>query len=190
MFAPQRDIKDKEAFLEHLLGRLPIPQYMIPVLAIALDKLPLTNHSKVDRKTIKNMALPQRVAVDAHEDAELTETMIQLRRVWRQVLGKNSEKLGLAITASTIFSWSVATPSWLSDFSREFARSSTLPSPSSISSVPTHSGKWHVRLKTVPASTSSTGSRRPPHHLFPVSSVVAMKRSKLLLTNERVPRLC
>ena len=103
VFAPQHDIKDKEAFLEHLLGRLPIPQYMIPVLAIPLDQLPLTNHSKVDRKTIKNMALPQRVAVDTHEDAELTETMVQLRRVWRQVLGKNSEKLGLAIIASTSF---------------------------------------------------------------------------------------
>ena len=103
IFAPQHDIKDKEVFLEHLLGRLPIPQYMIPVLAIPLDKLPLNNHSKVDRKTIKHMALPHRVAVDAHEDAELTETMVQLRRVWRQVLGKNSEKLGLAITASTSF---------------------------------------------------------------------------------------
>lgn len=103
VFAPQHDIKDKEAFLDHLLGRLPIPQYMTPVLAIPLDQLPLTNHSKVDRKTIKNMALPQRVAIDAYEDAELTETMAQLRRVWRHVLGKNSEKLGLAITSSTSF---------------------------------------------------------------------------------------
>ena len=103
VFAPQHDIEDKEAFLEHLLGRLPIPQYMIPVLAIPLDKLPLTSHSKVDRKTIRNMALPQHVALDTHDDAELTETMVQLRRVWRQVLGKNSEKLGLAITASTSF---------------------------------------------------------------------------------------
>lgn len=103
VFAPQHDIKDKEAFLEHLLGRLPIPQYMIPVLAIPLDKLPLTSHSKVDRKTIRNMALPQRVALDTHDDAEMTETMVQLRCVWRQVLGKNSEKFGLAITASTSF---------------------------------------------------------------------------------------
>lgn len=70
VFAPQHDIKDKEAFLEHLLRQFQLPQYMIPVLAIPLDKLPLTNHSKVDRKTLKNMALPQRVAVDAHEDAE------------------------------------------------------------------------------------------------------------------------
>lgn len=103
VFASQHDIIDKETFLEHLLGRLPIPQYMIPVLAISLDKLPLTNHSKVDRKAIKNMALPQRIAVDPHEDAEMTEAMVQLRRVWRQVLGKNSKILGLTITASTSF---------------------------------------------------------------------------------------
>lgn len=103
VFASQQDIQDKKVFLEHLLGRLPIPQYMIPVLAIPLDKVPLTNHSKVDRKTIKSMALPQRAVVDDFEDAELSETMVQLRGVWRQILGKNSEKLGLAITASTSF---------------------------------------------------------------------------------------
>lgn len=33
----------------------------------------------------------------------MTETMVLLRRIWRQVFGKNSEKLGLAINASTNF---------------------------------------------------------------------------------------
>lgn len=103
VFAPQYDIEDRDAFLEHLLGHLPIPQYMIPVLAIPLDKFPLTNHSKVDRRALKNMALPLRVTVDTYGNAELTETMAQLRLVWREVLGKNSEKLGLVITASTDF---------------------------------------------------------------------------------------
>lgn len=108
VFAPQHyiDDKDKSSFLEHLLGRLPIPQYMIPVMAVPLDRLPLTNHSKVDRKALKNLALPRRVAPvdDDHQkaNAELTETMTQLRQLWRQIL-PNSEKLGLAITPSTSF---------------------------------------------------------------------------------------
>ncbi|KAL8978053.1 MAG: hypothetical protein Q9177_006503, partial [Variospora cf. flavescens] len=77
VFAPQHTDIDKEAFLEHLLSHLPIPQYMIPVMAVPLDKLPLTNHSKVDRKAIKALPLPQR-AKESQEEGELTETMLQL----------------------------------------------------------------------------------------------------------------
>lgn len=105
VFDPQHNVDNKEAFLEHLLGRLPLPQYMIPVLAIPLDGLPLTNHSKVDRKAIKSLALPQRAAsVDNAKmnHAELTETMVQLRQIWRQIL-PNSEKLGFDVTPSTSF---------------------------------------------------------------------------------------
>ncbi|KAJ6026930.1 uncharacterized protein N7446_004467 [Penicillium canescens] len=103
VFAPQHDVRSKNTFLEHLLGRLPIPQYMIPVLAIPLDELPLTSHHKVDRSAVKNLALPERGAVNTHDEGKLTETMVQLRRVWRQALGKSHEKLGLSITPSTSF---------------------------------------------------------------------------------------
>ncbi|ORY18402.1 hypothetical protein BCR34DRAFT_596328 [Clohesyomyces aquaticus] len=103
VFKPQHNINNTDAFLEHLLGRLPIPQYMVPVLAVPLDKLPLTSHAKVDRKAIQNLALPQRAAVDIQSDMQMTETMVQLRTLWREVLGKDSEKLGLAISPSTNF---------------------------------------------------------------------------------------
>ena len=102
VFAPQHDIPHKEAFLEQLLSHLPIPQYMVPVVAIPLDKLPLSNHSKVDRKAVQNMPLPERVG-GAQEDTELTENMVQLKCVWRDVLGKHTEKLGLDLTPSTNF---------------------------------------------------------------------------------------
>ena len=106
VFAPaQHDVGDKDAFLNYLLGRLPIPQYMIPMLAVPLDRLPLTNHSKVDRKAIKNLALPQRLTPidDDHDDVGTeVKTMTQLKDVWRQVL-PNAEKLGLAITPATSF---------------------------------------------------------------------------------------
>ncbi|KAL9605858.1 MAG: hypothetical protein Q9179_000968 [Wetmoreana sp. 5 TL-2023] len=100
VFAPQHGIKDKEAFLENLLSHLSIPQYMIPVAAIPLDKFPLTNHSKVDRKAVKEFPLPKR-ARRAQDDTELSETMVQLKQVWQDVLG-NAE-LGFDITPSTSF---------------------------------------------------------------------------------------
>ena len=102
VFAPQHNIPDQEVFLEHLLSHLPIPQYMVPVAAIPLDKLPLSNHSKVDRKAVQNMPLRERVRV-AKEDTELTETMVQLKRVWWDILGKHTEKLGFDLTPSTNF---------------------------------------------------------------------------------------
>lgn len=106
VFSPGKDVGDKHAFLNHLLGRLPIPQYMVPVVAIPLDKVPLTNHSKVDRKAIRELTLPEHVTSvnDAQDDDsdELTETIVQLRHVWRKLL-PSSEKLGLAMTPSTSF---------------------------------------------------------------------------------------
>ncbi|KAL8679557.1 MAG: hypothetical protein Q9186_004177 [Xanthomendoza sp. 1 TL-2023] len=88
IFAPQHEISDKKVFLEDLLRNLPIPQYMIPVVAIPLDRLPLTNHSKVDRQAVKVMPLTQ-PAGRIREDVELTETMVQLKDIWRGVLGNN-----------------------------------------------------------------------------------------------------
>ncbi|OQE41240.1 hypothetical protein PENCOP_c005G01989 [Penicillium coprophilum] len=102
VFEPKHNITDKDAFLRDLLARLSLPQYMIPVMAIPLDKFPLSNHSKVDRKAVQAMPLPDRV-LQTQDDAELTETMVQLRNVWREVLGKNVDKLGLDLGPSTDF---------------------------------------------------------------------------------------
>lgn len=102
VFAPNHNVSDKEAFLQDLLSRLPIPQYMVPVVAIPLDKFPLSNHSKVDRKAVQKMPLPERLG-SAKEDTELTETMVQLKRVWRDVLGSNLDKFGFELSPSTNF---------------------------------------------------------------------------------------
>lgn len=99
VFAQQHTDIDKEAFLEHLLSHLPIPQYMIPVMAIPLDKLPLTNHSKVDRKAMKALPLPQR-AKEAQEEGELTKTMLQLKCVWQDVLGNKDLHFDISPSSS------------------------------------------------------------------------------------------
>ncbi|KAI9151431.1 lovastatin nonaketide synthase [Paramyrothecium foliicola] len=100
VFSPNHETADKEAFLANVLSRLPVPQYMVPALAIPLDKLPLTNHSKVDRKAIAAMPLPVR-AKSAEVDEVLSATMEQLKQVWEEVLG--NKELGLNIGSSTDF---------------------------------------------------------------------------------------
>jgi hybrid polyketide synthase/nonribosomal peptide synthetase ACE1 len=92
VFSQQHNVPDKDAFLQNLLGRLPIPQYMIPTMAIPLPKFPLNNHSKVDRKAVQNMPLPERTG-RSKSAVEMTETMVQLERIWRDVIGTNSDKL-------------------------------------------------------------------------------------------------
>lgn len=103
VFAPNHGVADQETFLERLLSNLDVPQYMVPVVAIPLDKFPLSNHSKVDRKAIKELPLPKKAQAVQEDDIELTETMVQLRGVWREVLGKSIKDLGLEIGPSTSF---------------------------------------------------------------------------------------
>ncbi|KAI5918389.1 hypothetical protein F4810DRAFT_715562 [Camillea tinctor] len=102
VFSPNHDIADKEDFLEHLLTNLPVPQYMIPVVAVPLEQLPLTNHSKVDRKAVQKLPLPKKIQ-NTSQDVELTETMLQLKVVWQEVLGKSIEALGFEIGPLTNF---------------------------------------------------------------------------------------
>jgi hybrid polyketide synthase/nonribosomal peptide synthetase ACE1 len=104
---------ERAAFLAQLLERLPVPQYMRPVLLVSVDRLPLSGHAKIDRKAARKLPLlaPGRFAWGAVNDdgatvstaSELTETMIQLRQLWRSVLGEEREKLGLTITPSSSF---------------------------------------------------------------------------------------
>lgn len=100
VFAPDHKVSDQKAFLATLLKDLPVPQYMIPVMAIPLDNMPLTNHSKTDRKALKAMPLPQSTGSSGSSD-ELSETMLQLRRVWQELLGARATHV--EITPSTDF---------------------------------------------------------------------------------------
>lgn len=93
-------IKDQASFLQQLLRKLQLPQYMVPVLAIPLDSMPLSHHSKVDRKAVKALPLPRQASAP-QDDEELTDTMIQLRHIWREVLG--NPDLHFDITPSTSF---------------------------------------------------------------------------------------
>lgn len=102
VFDLKHNVPDQDAFLEHILTRLALPQYMVPVAAFPLEKIPLTGHNKADRKALKNMALPQRIK-QTSEDVEMSATMVQLKNVWEQVLDFESKDLSFDITPSTNF---------------------------------------------------------------------------------------
>jgi len=106
-FAPTSKVADQKAFLEDLLRHLPLPQYMIPVMAIPLGQLPLNNHSKVDRAKLRRMSLPSvpsqtlPAGGDAQAKEDWSEGMQQLRLVWLDTLG--NKELGLPIKPSSSF---------------------------------------------------------------------------------------
>ncbi|KAI9661732.1 MAG: putative Hybrid PKS-NRPS biosynthetic cluster [Bathelium mastoideum] len=100
VFKPHHGIHNTDEYLRQLLSHLPLPQYMIPVMAIPLDRMLLNNHSKIDRKAIKALPLlPHRLP--SSEDVELTGTMIQLKNIWEDVL--HNKQLNFEITPSTSF---------------------------------------------------------------------------------------
>ncbi|OAA60067.1 Beta-ketoacyl synthase [Cordyceps fumosorosea ARSEF 2679] len=104
VFQPTRPVDERDSFLSNLLKRLPLPQYMVPVAAIPMDELPLTSHGKLDRKAVMAIALPSHSGrSDSLPESELTETMIRLRGLWRDLIGVKIVNLGSGIGPSTSF---------------------------------------------------------------------------------------
>ncbi|KAI1385651.1 uncharacterized protein F4822DRAFT_432506 [Hypoxylon trugodes] len=103
----------KESFLEHLLSQLSVPQYMIPAVAIPLDRVPLTKHSKVDRKALTDMPLPNQtkpiISQEARENLEehpehLVEIIERTKSIWHEILGGQSARgIDRVLTPSSDF---------------------------------------------------------------------------------------
>lgn len=111
VFSPHHlgeQISDPDAFLAKLLLNLPVPQYMVPAVAIPLERMPLNNHSKTDRRALKELPIlrsaeqPQSMESGEHLELPLTETMSRLGQIWSDIL-KIDELLGRAILPSTSF---------------------------------------------------------------------------------------
>ncbi|KAJ5587845.1 lovastatin nonaketide synthase [Penicillium hispanicum] len=75
-----------DLFLKDLLSSLPVPQYMRPAMLIALDGLPLTPHSKTDRRAIAKLPLPATSQVFSGDRAYLTQAEKALKAVWNEIL--------------------------------------------------------------------------------------------------------
>ena len=79
----------KEALQSALLQHL--PEYMVPMLWVALDEMPLTNNGKIDRRSLPE---PDSEGLSTREYvAPTTETELQLAEIWQDLLGV--EKVGI-----------------------------------------------------------------------------------------------
>jgi hybrid polyketide synthase/nonribosomal peptide synthetase ACE1 len=75
-------------FLEGLQARLLLPDYMRPAVIIAVEKLPLTAHSKFDRAAVKALQLdgPINSSSGSAGNRELTPIEARLEELWKTVL--------------------------------------------------------------------------------------------------------
>ncbi|KAK9775318.1 putative Carrier domain-containing protein [Seiridium cardinale] len=88
VFVASHPTEGRKELLRSLLSSLPLPKYMRPVIMVPLEKTPRTSSSKLDRKAINNLPLPEAVtwAIDEHQVDTLTETESRLRDIWIQVI--------------------------------------------------------------------------------------------------------
>ncbi len=91
LFAHGRHLSKAE--LDTLCADLPLPQYMIPSMIIAPDRLPTTANGKVDKTAVGELPLPAR-SQENDEKETLTIPEGELRLIWRDILG---EAVGAAI---------------------------------------------------------------------------------------------
>ncbi|MDC0708183.1 amino acid adenylation domain-containing protein [Stigmatella sp. ncwal1] len=72
---------------EYLEKRL--PEYMVPSLLVAVEKLPLTGNGKVDRKALLAQVSEQAAGVGSNYEAPRDETEQKLAELWEELLGLN-----------------------------------------------------------------------------------------------------
>ncbi|WP_068773804.1 non-ribosomal peptide synthetase [Paenibacillus sp. FJAT-26967] len=73
--------------------RSKLPDYMVPALFISMDQLPLTANGKVDRRTLSNMDITDRLALETPYAEPVTTAEQFLAQAWTQVLG--IEEIGI-----------------------------------------------------------------------------------------------
>jgi hybrid polyketide synthase/nonribosomal peptide synthetase ACE1 len=96
-----QDESEQKAFLRSLRFMLPLPVYMIPTTFIAVDKLPISVHGKVDRAAVRALPLPQ--ADQKRSEATLTDTESKLLGIWKEALAVRSQDGNVEIDNQTTF---------------------------------------------------------------------------------------
>lgn len=89
LFSPTYPRIDRDRFLQELAFRLPLPLYMRPAMMIALDRMPVNIHGKMDRAAVNAFDLPQSSQQSLESlTIELTETETRLIEVWEKVISR------------------------------------------------------------------------------------------------------
>ena len=100
VFSQESQIQEHEDYLRQVLLELPLPQYMHPAMMIALDRMPLTSHHKIDRKAIAAIPLPSESEHEASSRA-FKPIEAELLRIWESVLSKEIiSSVPIAVTTS------------------------------------------------------------------------------------------
>lgn len=84
--------KDQQHILSQLSSNLPLPQYMWPAVAIAVQELPMMSSGKLDRRAVASLPLPNLTEIDDDErttEGILTETEARLKKMWQDILSKD-----------------------------------------------------------------------------------------------------
>ncbi|KAF2271629.1 amino acid adenylation domain-containing protein [Westerdykella ornata] len=84
VFSQEFPVAGRDEFLDRLLTRLPLPQYMCPSKLFELDEFPLTAHAKVDRQAINALPLP--VSNNTRRTENLMETEQRLLQLWQETI--------------------------------------------------------------------------------------------------------
>lgn len=72
-----------------LPGLLPLPRHMCPAVVIPIEQLPRTSTSKLDRRALAALPLPDATGPeDGDKHVELTETEARLRDIWLDLMPK------------------------------------------------------------------------------------------------------
>lgn len=88
VFHPEYPTEQRESFLQALPSRLQLPNYMRPAVVVPLEEMPRTLSSKLDRKAIENLPLPETTwHGDQNErSSSLTPTEARLRDIWADMI--------------------------------------------------------------------------------------------------------
>jgi hybrid polyketide synthase/nonribosomal peptide synthetase ACE1 len=77
---------DMVQLLSSLPSLLPLPHYMLPVKIFPVDHFPRTTSSKLDRRAVAALPLPDSYHGSQDKDVELTELQRQMRDIWLSVV--------------------------------------------------------------------------------------------------------
>jgi hybrid polyketide synthase/nonribosomal peptide synthetase ACE1 len=80
------DSENRAQLLRSLPSLLPLPHYMLPLAVLPVDEFPRTTSSKLDRRAVATIPLPDSTYRAQGTDVELTEAQRQLRDIWLSVI--------------------------------------------------------------------------------------------------------
>jgi hybrid polyketide synthase/nonribosomal peptide synthetase ACE1 len=95
-------VEQRGAFWTKTVSSLPLPKYMRPSIAVAVDNFPLTDHGKIDTQAVARMQLDETPLNGSGSGATLSENQATLRSLWVDIL-PSGQSVKDDINASTDF---------------------------------------------------------------------------------------